>query len=74
MFPIHSYSFSGSSGIPLFGMDIGGTLTKLVYLEPQGRVPDLDSRTIEILNKMVDGLNGSTSTGLADRDVHLKVS
>ncbi|GFO05283.1 pantothenate kinase 3 [Plakobranchus ocellatus] len=60
--------------MPLFGMDIGGTLTKLVYFEPD-HFDDFDQEERETLKTIQRYLIGSTAYGTTGiRDVHLEMT
>ena len=61
--------------MPWFGMDIGGTLTKLVYFEPrETNRRELDKET-EILKNIRRYLTRNSAYGKTGRrDVHLQVS
>lgn len=60
--------------MPWFGMDIGGTLAKLVYFEPMDLTPEEDDEEVEtsknirkyLINNRVYGSTGH-------RDIHLQV-
>ncbi|QQP58399.1 Pantothenate kinase 2 mitochondriallike [Caligus rogercresseyi] len=50
--------------MPWFGMDIGGTLTKLVYFEPKGREEPFRSGLANIRRYLtMNKAYGSTDTG-----------
>lgn len=70
--------FSIFSAMPWFGMDIGGTLTKLVYFEPKDIVTqddDKDNKEVEILRNIRRYLTRQSTYGkTGHRDVHLQVS
>lgn len=61
--------------MPWFGMDIGGTLTKLVYFEPrETNRRELDKET-EVLKNIRRYLTRNSAYGKTGRrDVHLQVS
>lgn len=61
--------------MPWFGMDIGGTLTKLVYFEPrETNRREIDKET-EILKNIRRYLTRNSAYGKTGRrDVHLQVS
>ncbi|KAK3731655.1 hypothetical protein RRG08_035326 [Elysia crispata] len=60
--------------MPLFGMDIGGTLTKLVYFEPDN-IDDFDQAEQQTLRTIHRYLMGSTAYGTTGiRDVHLEMT
>lgn len=47
--------------MPWFGMDIGGTLTKLVYFEPSGlseAEEALEAETLRVIRKYLTGNTG----------------
>ncbi|XP_067935692.1 pantothenate kinase 3-like [Watersipora subatra] len=60
-----------------FGLDIGGSLTKLVYFEPND-IPDNDEdssdikKTVNIIHKYLSGNTAYGNTGV--RDTHLEIS
>ncbi|ESO93097.1 hypothetical protein LOTGIDRAFT_162119 [Lottia gigantea] len=60
--------------MPWFGMDIGGTLTKLVYFEPTD-ISDIEEaeevETLKTIRKYLTGNVAYGSTGI--RDVHLEM-
>ncbi|BFY98499.1 hypothetical protein BsWGS_01539 [Bradybaena similaris] len=59
--------------LPLFGMDIGGTLTKFVYFEPEN-FDEFDVEEREILQTIHRYLLGDTAYGKTGiRDVHLEM-
>ncbi|RUS70788.1 hypothetical protein EGW08_021447 [Elysia chlorotica] len=63
----------GGPSMPLFGMDIGGTLTKLVYFEPDN-IDDFDQAEQQTLRTIHRYLMGSTAYGTTGiRDVHLEM-
>lgn len=60
--------------MPWFGMDIGGTLTKLVYFEPNDDEPEGENEA-KILRKIRHYLTKNAAYGkTGHRDVHLQVS
>ncbi|XP_037940086.1 pantothenate kinase 1-like isoform X3 [Teleopsis dalmanni] len=63
-----------SKAMPWFGMDIGGTLTKLVYFEPKDiTVHELD-REAEVLRNIRRYLTKNSAYGkTGHRDTHLQV-
>lgn len=72
--------FSIGVGVPLvtvmpwFGMDIGGTLTKLVYFEPKDITPDEADTEVETLKNIRRYLTKNSAYGKAGhRDTHLQV-
>lgn len=61
--------------MPWFGMDIGGTLTKLVYFEPKDITPDELYQEAEILKNIRRYLTKHSAYGqTGHRDTHLQVS
>ncbi|ETE57546.1 Pantothenate kinase 2, mitochondrial, partial [Ophiophagus hannah] len=64
----------GESTFPWFGLDIGGTLVKLVYFEPKDITTEEEEEEVENLKSIRKYLTSNTaygSTGL--RDVHLEL-
>lgn len=60
--------------MPWFGMDIGGTLSKLVYFEPKDMTPDEALLEIETLKNIRRYLTKNSAYGkTGHRDVHLQV-
>lgn len=60
--------------MPWFGMDIGGTLTKLVYFEPKDITPDELDQEAEILRNIRRYLTKNSAYGkTGHRDTHLQV-
>lgn len=60
--------------MPWFGMDIGGTLTKLVYFEPKDITPDELDQEAEILRNIRRYLTKNSAYGKTGyRDTHLQV-
>lgn len=60
---------------PWFGMDIGGTLTKLVYFEPKDITPDELDQEAETLRNIRRYLTKNSAYGKTGyRDTHLQVS
>ena len=63
--------------MPWFGMDIGGTLTKLVYFEPTDIPPeeeDASSSEIETIRNIQKYLTNNSAYGNSGhRDTHLQV-
>lgn len=63
--------------MPWFGMDIGGTLVKLVYFEPTDIAPeeeDVSNSEIEILHNIRKYLTSNSAYGATGhRDTHLQV-
>lgn len=63
------------AAMPWFGMDIGGTLTKLVYFEPKDITPDELDQEAEILRNIRRYLTKNSAYGkTGHRDIHLQVS
>lgn len=61
--------------MPWFGMDIGGTLTKLVYFEPKDITPDELDQEAEILRNIRRYLTRNSAYGKTGyRDTHLQVN
>lgn len=59
---------------PWFGMDIGGTLTKLVYFEPKDITPDELDQEAEILRNIRRYLTKNSAYGkTGHRDTHLQM-
>lgn len=60
--------------MPWFGMDIGGTLTKLVYFEPKDITPDELYQEAAILRNIRRYLTKHSAYGkTGHRDIHLQV-
>ncbi|XP_037032518.1 pantothenate kinase 3 isoform X1 [Bradysia coprophila] len=60
--------------MPWFGMDIGGTLTKLVYFEPKDITPDELDQEAEILRNIRRYLTKNSAYGkTGHRDTHLQM-
>lgn len=60
--------------MPWFGMDIGGTLAKLVYFEPKDITPDEANSEIETLKNIRRYLTKNSAYGkTGHRDMHLQV-
>ncbi|XP_050337078.1 pantothenate kinase 3 isoform X1 [Bactrocera neohumeralis] len=60
--------------MPWFGMDIGGTLTKLVYFEPKDITPDEQDQEAEILRNIRRYLTKNSAYGkTGHRDTHLQM-
>ncbi|XP_015792590.1 pantothenate kinase 3 isoform X2 [Tetranychus urticae] len=60
--------------MPWFGMDIGGTLVKLVYFEPTDNTPDdekNETETVKIIRHYLKSRSAYGKTG--KRDVHLQM-
>lgn len=61
--------------MPWFGMDIGGTLTKLVYFEPKDITPDELDQEAETLSNIRRYLTKNSAYGKTGyRDTHLQVN
>ena len=66
------------ASMPWFGMDIGGTLVKLVYFEPtditpeEERVSSPENETIHNIQKYL--INNSAYGETGHRDTHLQVT
>lgn len=61
--------------MPWFGMDIGGTLTKLVYFEPKDITPGEQDEEAESLRSIRRYLTKNSAYGkTGHRDAHLQVS
>lgn len=62
------------TAMPWFGMDIGGTLTKLVYFEPNDDEPEGDQEA-KVLRNIRRYLTKNSAYGQSGhRDIHLQVS
>jgi type II pantothenate kinase len=62
------------TAMPWFGMDIGGTLTKLVYFEPKDITPDEADAEVETLKNIRRYLTKNSAYGkTGHRDTHLQV-
>uniref|UniRef100_A0A336MQ19 pantothenate kinase n=1 Tax=Culicoides sonorensis TaxID=179676 RepID=A0A336MQ19_CULSO len=60
--------------MPWFGMDIGGTLTKLVYFEPKDITQDEEDKEAEILRNIRRYLTKQSTYGkTGHRDIHLQM-
>lgn len=60
--------------MPWFGMDIGGTLTKLVYFEPRDITDHEEAQEMETLKTIRRYLTGNVAYGKTGiRDVHLEM-
>ncbi|XP_034235418.1 pantothenate kinase 3 isoform X2 [Thrips palmi] len=60
--------------MPWFGMDIGGTLAKLVYFEPKDITPDEANSEIETLKNIRRYLTKNSAYGkTGHRDMHLQM-
>lgn len=63
------------SAMPWFGMDIGGTLCKLVYFEPKDVPLDEIESELESLKNIRRYLTKNSAYGkTGHRDIHLQVS
>ncbi|KAI5705699.1 hypothetical protein M8J75_000998 [Diaphorina citri] len=61
--------------MPWFGMDIGGTLSKLVYFEPKDITPDEANSEIETLKNIRKYLTKNKAYGsTGHRDTHLQMN
>lgn len=61
--------------MPWFGMDIGGTLCKLVYFEPKDITRDEADAEVETLKNIRRYLTKNSAYGkTGHRDTHLQVS
>lgn len=61
--------------MPWFGMDIGGSLSKLVYFEPRDIIRAESSPEVEILKNIRRYLTKNSAYGATGhRDIHLQVS
>lgn len=61
--------------MPWFGMDIGGSLTKLVYFEPKDGGKDEAEKELETLRNIRRYLTKNSAYGkTGHRDTHLQVS
>lgn len=60
--------------MPWFGMDIGGTLAKLVYFEPKDITPDEADSEVESLKSIRRYLTKNSAYGkTGHRDTHLQM-
>jgi type II pantothenate kinase len=60
--------------MPWFGMDIGGTLAKLVYFEPTDNTPEEDDAEVETLKNIRKYLTNNKVYGeTGHRDFHLQI-
>lgn len=63
-----------SLAFPWFGMDIGGTLVKLVYFEPKDITAEEEQEEVENLKSIRKYLTSNTAYGKTGiRDVHLEL-
>ncbi|XP_050090028.1 pantothenate kinase 3 isoform X2 [Anopheles aquasalis] len=68
------HSFDGPLSMPWFGMDIGGTLTKLVYFEPKDITPGELDQEATILRNIRRYLTKNSAYGrTGHRDIHLQM-
>uniref|UniRef100_A0A2M4AAK1 pantothenate kinase n=1 Tax=Anopheles triannulatus TaxID=58253 RepID=A0A2M4AAK1_9DIPT len=68
------HSFDGPVSMPWFGMDIGGTLTKLVYFEPKDITPGELDQEATILRNIRRYLTKNSAYGrTGHRDIHLQM-
>lgn len=66
--------YTAAPPMPWFGMDIGGTLVKLVYFEPTDITPDEADSEVETLKKIRHYLTSNAAYGqTGKRDVHLQM-
>ena len=64
----------GMPSMPWFGMDIGGTLTKLIYFEPTDITKEEQEQEVETLRTIRHYLTGNTAYGETGiRDQHLQM-
>ncbi|XP_049812486.1 pantothenate kinase 3 isoform X2 [Schistocerca nitens] len=64
----------GIPSMPWFGMDIGGTLSKLVYFEPKDITPDEADAEVEALKNIRRYLTKNSAYGkTGHRDTHLQM-
>ena len=71
------FSFFNFTAMPWFGVDIGGTLAKLVYFEPDDVEPTDDDPDLEpdALANIQHYLKSNTAYGTTGvRDVHLQIN
>lgn len=62
------------AAFPWFGMDIGGTLVKLVYFEPKDITAEEEQEEVENLKSIRRYLTSNTAYGKTGiRDVHLEL-
>ncbi len=70
-------AYYSTASMPWFGMDIGGTLVKLVYFEPTDIAPEeenVSSSEIETLHNIQKYLTSNNAYGeTGHRDIHLQV-
>lgn len=66
--------YTDNPSMPWFGMDIGGTLSKLVYFEPKDMAQGESESEIEILKNIRKYLTKNSSYGkTGHRDTHLQM-
>lgn len=66
--------FLHNAAFPWFGMDIGGTLVKLVYFEPKDITAEEEQEEVENLKSIRRYLTSNTAYGKTGiRDVHLEL-
>lgn len=66
--------FLHSPAMPWFGMDIGGTLTKLVYFEPTDLSEAEEESEVETIKNIRKYLKSNSAYGeTGHRDAHLQV-
>lgn len=70
----HNFVRNGLPSMPWFGMDIGGTLCKLVYFEPKDVTPDEANAEVESLKNIRRYLTKNSAYGsTGHRDIHLQM-
>lgn len=70
----HNSIRNGFPSMPWFGMDIGGTLCKLVYFEPKDVTPDEANAEVESLKNIRRYLTKNSAYGsTGHRDIHLQM-
>lgn len=68
------FSLLPPTAFPWFGMDIGGTLVKLVYFEPKDITAEEEQEEVENLKSIRKYLTSNTAYGKTGiRDVHLEL-
>ncbi|XP_048657689.1 pantothenate kinase 1 isoform X1 [Marmota marmota marmota] len=68
------FFFFWEEAFPWFGMDIGGTLVKLVYFEPKDITAEEEQEEVENLKSIRKYLTSNTAYGKTGiRDVHLEL-
>ena len=61
--------------MPWFGMDIGGTLTKLIYFEPEDSGPNTEQEAEQTLQRIRKYLTNNEAYGKTGvRDKHLEMA